>query len=39
VYGFAIGDVNGDGLPDIGAARSEAPNMVYLAEGAREATR
>jgi len=39
VYGFAIGDVNGDGLPDIAAARSEGPNVVYLAEGAREPTR
>ncbi len=31
VYGFAIGDLDGDGLADLAAARSEAPNMVYFA--------
>ena len=33
VYGLAIGDVNGDGLPDIVAGRSGAPNMLYLNSG------
>jgi hypothetical protein len=31
VYGFAIGDLDEDGLPDIAAARSEAPNTLYFA--------
>jgi len=30
VYGLAIGDVNGDGCPDIVAARSEALSMLYV---------
>jgi len=30
VYGVAIGDVNGDAIPDIVAGRSDAPNMLYL---------
>jgi len=30
VYGFAIGDLDGDGLKDIAAARSDAPNVVYF---------
>jgi hypothetical protein len=30
VYGFAIGDLDGDGLQDIAAARSDAPNVVYF---------
>jgi hypothetical protein len=29
-YGFAIGDVNEDGLMDIAMARSEAPNVLYF---------
>ena len=29
-YGFAIGDVNGDNILDIAAARSGAPNVLYL---------
>ena len=32
-YGFAIGDVDKDGRPDIGVARSEATNVLYF--GAR----
>ena len=34
VYGLSIGDVNGDGILDIVAARSDAPNMLYF--GSRE---
>ncbi|MYF76928.1 MAG: hypothetical protein F4174_06270 [Acidobacteria bacterium] len=30
IYGLAIGDVNGDGVPDIVAGRSDAPNTLYL---------
>jgi len=29
VYGLAIGDLDGDGWPDIAAARSGAPNAVW----------
>ena len=29
-YGFALGDVNGDKVPDIAMARSGAPNVLYL---------
>jgi hypothetical protein len=29
VYGFAIADIDRDGVVDIAAARSEAPNAVY----------
>ncbi|WOJ97007.1 VCBS repeat-containing protein [Congregibacter brevis] len=29
-YGFAVDDLNGDGLMDIVVARSDAPNMVYF---------
>lgn len=29
-YGFGIGDVIGDGKPDIALARSGAPNVLYL---------
>jgi hypothetical protein len=29
-YGFAIGDLNKDGVPDIALARSGAPNVLYL---------
>ncbi|MGH7562045.1 MAG: FG-GAP repeat domain-containing protein [Gemmatimonadales bacterium] len=32
VYGFAVGDLDGDGYLDIAAARSEAPNMVYFGD-------
>jgi hypothetical protein len=30
VYGFAVGDFNEDGVPDIGAARSEAQCVLYF---------
>ena len=30
VYGVAIGDIDGDGWPDIVAARSDAPNAVWF---------
>ena len=29
-YGFAIGDVDRDGWPDVAMARSDAPNVLYL---------
>lgn len=35
VYGVAIGDLDGDGWPDIAAARSEAPNGVWFSGAAR----
>ena len=34
VYGFDIADFNSDGKPDIAAARSGAPNMIYFADSA-----
>ena len=30
VYGLALGDLDGDGWPDIAAARSEAPNAIWF---------
>ena len=30
VYGLALGDMDGDGWPDIAAARSEAPNAIWF---------
>jgi len=30
VYGVALGDLDGDGWPDIAAARSEAPNAIWF---------
>jgi len=30
VYGLAIGDLDGDGWPDIAAARSDAPNAIWF---------
>lgn len=35
VYGVAIGDLDGDGWPDIAAARSDAPNAVWFSTPAR----
>jgi hypothetical protein len=35
VYGFAIADVNRDGLVDIAAARSDAPNILTSVVGGR----
>jgi hypothetical protein len=32
VYGFAIADLNRDGILDIAAARSDAPNVLYLGQ-------
>ena len=32
VYGFAIADLDRDGLPDIAVARSDAPSVVYFAD-------
>lgn len=32
VYGVAIGDLNGDGWPDIVAARSDAPNAIWFSQ-------
>jgi hypothetical protein len=32
VYGIALGDLDGDGWPDIAAARSEAPNAVFFSQ-------
>jgi FG-GAP-like repeat len=32
-YGFALGDLDGDGWPDIAVARSGAPNVVYFSSG------
>lgn len=36
VYGLAIGDLDGDGYPDIAAARNEAPNVVYFSGDPRD---
>ena len=30
VYGFAIGDLDKDGVLDVGVARSDAPDVVYF---------
>jgi len=30
VYGFAVGDLDEDGWPDIAVARSDAPNVVFF---------
>ena len=38
VYGLAIGDVNGDGVPDIVAGRSNAPKRPRSFSRARAAT-
>lgn len=32
VYGLALGDLDGDGWPDIAAARSEAPNALWFSQ-------
>jgi hypothetical protein len=34
VYGLELGDLDGDGWPDIVAARSEAPNALWFSEPA-----
>jgi hypothetical protein len=34
VYGLALGDLDGDGWPDIVAARSEAPNGIWFSSAA-----
>jgi len=38
VYGFAIADLDGDGLPDIAVARSDASNAIYFASRGSAAT-
>lgn len=38
VYGFAIADLDRDGLPDIAVARSDAPNAIYFASPGSAAT-
>jgi hypothetical protein len=35
-YGFAVGDVDEDGIDDIAMARSDAPNMLYFGAAATE---
>jgi hypothetical protein len=35
-YGIAIGDLDGDGWPDIALARSGAPNVAYFSSGVRQ---
>ncbi|MEA3247927.1 MAG: VCBS repeat-containing protein, partial [Gemmatimonadota bacterium] len=35
VYGVAVADLDGDGWPDIAAARSDAPNAVWFSRPAR----
>ena len=39
VYGFAIADLDRDGLLDIAVARSDAPNAIYFASHASATTR
>ncbi len=36
VYGVALGDLDGDGWPDIAAARSDAPNAIWFSAPARK---
>jgi FG-GAP-like repeat len=36
VYGFAIADLDRDGLLDIAVARSDAPNVVYFGGRAKQ---
>ncbi|MCA2988530.1 MAG: VCBS repeat-containing protein [Gemmatimonas sp.] len=38
VYGVAVGDLDGDGWPDIAAARSEAPNAVWFSGAIQQRT-
>jgi hypothetical protein len=35
VYGFAVGDLDKDGFPDLAVARSDAPNVVYFGASRR----
>ena len=38
VYGIAVGDLDGDGWPEIAAARSDAPNAIWFNRPCRTST-